>query len=172
MLEKERDAKHKAIHNEHVSWLMDQIENLQKENEKCEHNDARKQLIILTHHAPTDYRCIDPFSFNEVSIQMNFSHLEHLFQYPVCAWFFGHTHYNMECIVQSVLDATDSTHPEEEWNTIVASNQQGYLHRSICDRYQIDKVFQFPLKKLSCEVITYGRINILPFLDRAKNLVE
>jgi len=163
------------IHKEHVSWLMNEIEKIQNENDKCQTTESRKQLVILTHHAPTDYQCIDPAVTNEVSVQMNFCHLEHLFQYPVSAWFFGHTHYNMECVVESLLETDKKKEKEKEkvWHTILASNQQGYLHPKVSDGYQIDKVYELPVKKIDhYNVVTYEKINTFSFMKRLEILEQ
>jgi len=161
------------IHNEHVTWLMKEIEKIQMENETCPNEDQHKQLVILTHHAPTDYHCVDPRLIDPVSIQLDCCHLEHLFQYPVGAWFFGHTHYNMECVVQSVLEKKDKEKTNsKEWLTLVASNQQGYLHDDICDKYQADKVFSLPVKQSqNYEVVAHDKMDAFYSLSqRIQNL--
>ena len=80
------------LHEDHLKWIKKEIASAKRD---------KKKLIILTHHAPTSYKCIAPIERSEdVSFLMNFSSLEPMFKYPVIGWFFGHTHKNCDfCVI-------------------------------------------------------------------------
>ncbi len=122
---------------------------------------------------------------------MNFTNCEHLFQPPVIAWFFGHTHYNLDlfvkCDLKQIKDTengndknnNNNNNSEEKgddiWYVRIATNQQGYLHRGISDGYILDKVVKFPIeigKNNNIEVIDYSRMVTLPFIKRLSNISD
>ena len=101
-------------------------------------------MIILTHHAPTNFRSInldtnDPES-KPLAYGMNYESMERLFREPVIGWFFGHTHYNTDFLLRSESD--------ENWTVRIAANQQGYIAGHLADKAPADyldqKVIVFP----------------------------
>ncbi|ETO28989.1 hypothetical protein RFI_08138, partial [Reticulomyxa filosa] len=148
------------FHNEHVTWLMNELDQLQSENLKRQDDEEKqKQLMILTHHPPTDYPSADT-----ASSLLSCNHLEHLFQYPVCAWFFGHTRHNIEYIVQSASADTTSSTKQKEWNTVIASNKQGHLHPKITENYRTDKALHFLCNLLTTLAKLLPTKRLTPFL--------
>ena len=170
-----------SMYDEHLEFIIKECEKAKSEN---------KKVIVLTHHAPTDYKTIDPNYFNKISYLMNYTNIEHLLQPPVCAWFFGHTHYNMDIMVKcdlkkmidsedidNVNDTNELENKQEDnndlWYVRVASNQQGYLHRGVADGYILKKVIKFPIKfdpDDKIEVIDYSRLVTLPFINRLNDI--
>eukprot|EP01084_Bolivina_argentea_P211482 359748_1 len=179
------------IYDKHMQFILKQCENAKLNN---------KKIIMLTHHSPTDYKCIDPNYFNRMSYLMNFTNIEHLLQPPIIAWFFGHTHFNMDLLVKCNLKQMKDTENDIEmdndnnnekkenkineindknendiWYVRIATNQQGYLHRGIADRYILNKVIKFPIeieKNNDIEVIDYSRLVTLPFIKRLNNISD
>ena len=95
------------LHEEHVSWLKKEIELAKNEN---------KNVIILTHHAPTSKLCLPWQVKNNYAYELDScTNLEDLFDDNVLLWGFGHTHYNCDQIIK---------------NTRVVSNQLGYVRRT------------------------------------------
>ena len=127
------------LHEDHLKWIKKAI--------ACAKKD-KKKLIILTHHAPTSYKCIAPIELSEdVSFLMNFSSLESMFKYPVIGWFFGHTHRNCDFCVISEKGKIQ----KRKWQTRVASNQLGYYDDDKVSfeakAYSAYKMITFPLSK-------------------------
>lgn len=167
------------MYDKHLDFIMKQCEKAKLE---------KKKVIVLSHHCPTDYKTIDPNYFNEISYLMNYTNIEHLLQPPVTAWFFGHTHYNMDimvkCDMKQMKDSqseetktnnNDDNDDEEICYVRVSSNQQGYLHRGISDGYLLNKIIQFPIlydkdKDHDIEVIDYQRLVTLPFIKRLNQI--
>merc|ERR1711933_263374 len=125
-----------ALNDDHCKWIKEQIVLAKKD---------KMQLIILTHHAPTSYKCISPIERNEdVSFLMNFNSMEHMFKYPVIGWCFGHTHRNCDFCVVSESGKDKII----KWRTRICSNQLGYYEdgRFEAKDYSADKVIKFPMK--------------------------
>eukprot|EP01060_Flectonema_neradi_P038661 TRINITY_DN8192_c0_g1_i1.p1 TRINITY_DN8192_c0_g1~~TRINITY_DN8192_c0_g1_i1.p1 ORF type:complete len:296 (+),score=41.94 TRINITY_DN8192_c0_g1_i1:60-947(+) len=126
------------LHASHFKFIQNEIEN------------SDKPLIILTHHAPTAYKCIsvEESEQNDVIYRMNFTHLERFMSNKIAAWLFGHTHENVDVIVKSGADEF----------TRIATNQQGYVpFAGFSKRYQLTKEITFPVSPSDCpdiEVVT------------------
>jgi hypothetical protein len=72
------------IHNEDLAWIKSEVEN------------SALPVVILTHHAPS-MACSEPDIPPSDPISAAFcSSLEFLFEDPVVAWGFGHTHFPMD----------------------------------------------------------------------------
>ena len=71
---------------------------------------------------------------------MNYASMQHLFKKPLVGWFFGHTHFNTDFLLQSEGD--------EDWTVRIAANQQGYImgyHKDNAPKDYVDqKVIVFP----------------------------
>jgi len=94
---------------EQCNFIVDQIK-------KCK--QEQKRVVVVTHNAPLCKGVSDPKYENptdEITRHMNSAFatdLKHLMGAPIVAWFFGHTHYSSRLHFN---------------NTVIASNQLGYL---------------------------------------------
>ena len=102
-----------------------------------------KQVIILTHHAPTNFRSIHPDNDHiesPLAYGMNYASMESLLKKPLIGWFFGHTHHNTDFLLRSDED--------RDWTVRIAANQQGYImgyHKNKAPKdYADQKVIVFP----------------------------
>mmetsp|Transcript_18287 Transcript_18287/g.22470 ORF Transcript_18287/g.22470 Transcript_18287/m.22470 type:complete len:300 (-) Transcript_18287:108-1007(-) len=113
------------LHEKDVKWL--NIELNKAKNDK-------KNVIILTHHAPSDFACVDnAFIKYPIAYSTNYESMEYLFNKPVIGWFFGHTHRNTDIMVSN-----------NNWLCRIASNQQGYIYKQKSKYYMSSKVIHFP----------------------------
>lgn len=90
-----------AFHKRDVAWLQEQIDIAKK---------ANRELVVLTHHAPTPRNTIDPSDPVEL-LEMSATDLEDLLGPPIALWGYGHTHWSCD---QGLA------------GTRVVSNQHGY----------------------------------------------
>ena len=115
------------LHVSHAKFIQNEIET------------SEKPLIILTHHAPTAYKCLGPESLkqNDIRYRMNFTHFEKYMTSKCAAWCFGHTHCNTDVIIHSV---------EDDVYTRIVTNQQGYIPSTGMSKgYQVEKKITFPV---------------------------
>eukprot|EP01084_Bolivina_argentea_P252915 424684_1 len=100
------------MYDNQLKWIKHEIIRAKQDN---------KYLVILTHHAPTSYKCIHSTDERrEMGYKMCFTSLEHLCVSPVIGWMFGHTHKN--CDFTLVTNKTNGS----KWYSRIASNQLGY----------------------------------------------
>lgn len=103
--------------NDTNKWFEEQLQFIERQLDIVKKQE-NKRAIVVTHHAPLTKGVSDPKyenSTNEWTRQLNMAFgtdLSHLMGPPVIAWFFGHTHFSSRQCCR---------------NTIVASNQLGYL---------------------------------------------
>lgn len=98
-------------HEQHVDWLVQEIERVKEANERTAGVDGEKvKVVVLTHHAPSKFRCIHPEAAGIEEIC--YDDLEWMMEDPVVVWGFGHTHWSSDNIINS---------------TRVVSNQCGYI---------------------------------------------
>lgn len=69
-------------HQQHTSWLDEEIKKIQQENESSKQNGGTQlKVVVLTHHAPSRYSCIIPQE--EEIVEMNYGDVEWLMEDPV-----------------------------------------------------------------------------------------
>ena len=122
------------LHRDAVDFLEREMERARKDEQK---------VIILSHHAPTNYNSIHPetdYKSDALAYGMNYASMEYLFKAPLIGWFFGHTHFNLDML----LRCKDN----KDWTVRIASNQQGYImgyHKDKAPKdYSNEKVIVFP----------------------------
>jgi len=141
------------IYQDNLKWLKKELNQAK--------NDG-KYVIILSHHAPMDYLCVDPLNKEDpVSLSLEYSNLEYLFEPPLIGWFFGHTHYNCDYFVKlnkkkdfnmKLFDNKFENGYDDDdnyWFIRIATNQQGYLPTNELAKgleYTESKVICFPHK--------------------------
>ncbi|GAD98258.1 Ser/Thr protein phosphatase superfamily [Paecilomyces variotii No. 5] len=101
---------HLEAHRGDLAWLNDQVAQITMV-------EPQRKIVVFTHHSPTvDARAVDPNHANSPISSGFVSDLaaEECWRSPsVCAWAFGHTHYNCDFV-------------EEETRKRVIANQRGY----------------------------------------------
>ncbi|OJJ55558.1 hypothetical protein ASPSYDRAFT_158431 [Aspergillus sydowii CBS 593.65] len=105
---------HNAAHEKDVTWLLDEIRCVQRENEQVRNEIDKKSILVVTHHAPCLKRTSAPqhenspwrFAFG-TDILRNITDTS-----GIKAWAFGHTHFTTEFRENGVR---------------VVSNQRGYV---------------------------------------------
>ena len=124
------------FHDESIDFLSKELQRAKEDN---------KDVIILTHHAPTDYKTIYPEAdpkTNPIGYGMNYASMEQYFKKPLVAWFSGHTHSNCDYFVKS------NDKKEKDHLIRIASNQQGYIvgynKNNAPKDYSNNKIFVFP----------------------------
>ena len=144
-----------SFHKESVDFISRELKRAKEDN---------KDVIILSHHAPTDYDTIYPESNHEenpVGYGMNYSSMEYLFQKPLIGWFSGHTHYNCNYFVK-----TNDKHLIR-----IASNQQGYIvgynKNNAPKDYSVSNKIVFPSDHELNE-----KVKIIEFDEFKKSLVD
>ncbi|ELR14992.1 Ser/Thr phosphatase family superfamily protein [Acanthamoeba castellanii str. Neff] len=97
-------------HEQHVDWLVQEIERVKEANGVIAEPEEKVKVVVLTHHAPSKFRCISP---EDAGIEeICYDDLEWMMEDPVVVWGFGHTHWSSDNIINS---------------TRVVSNQCGYI---------------------------------------------
>ena len=148
------------LYENNIKWLKQELKRAKSD---------KKRVIILTHHAPTDYLCVDPDLKQEISNKenrklqtyymqfvTNYSNCESLFQEPLIGWFFGHTHHNCDFYIKCTKNKNKNKNNNKgikDWYVRVATNQQGYLLRSTrkTDDFSEAKVIAFDTNHLSSQ---------------------
>eukprot|EP01084_Bolivina_argentea_P187029 322255_1 len=142
-----------TLYDDQLKWIKSEIISAKKD---------KKYLIILTHHAPTSYKCISEIDrIDDIGFIMNFSCLEKLLKYPVISWCFGHTHKNCDFIVCSDIKNKNENDKQIKWLTRIVSNQLGY--------YDDDKLSFETNDYLGNKIITFPNImNVenIEYIDR------
>lgn len=92
-----------------------------------------KPCIVLTHHAPLscdEYATADPkYSFKMTNYAFH-NNLLHLFDFPIRAWLYGHTHYASSFKVNDIVVATNQLGYASEENNI-RFNSYAYLNLNL-----------------------------------------
>ncbi|KAH6662844.1 ser/Thr protein phosphatase-like protein superfamily, partial [Halenospora varia] len=104
---------HNADHESDLTWLRTQIEEIRKENEEVKTSEERKQILVVTHHAPSMQETARPEQVNNPwSSAFATDILKEGEWENVKLWVFGHTHFSTEF---------------EKFGVKVVSNQRGYV---------------------------------------------
>jgi predicted phosphohydrolase len=98
-------------HAEEVEWLKQEVEKIRQQNNESEH-EKKTKVVVLTHHAPSKWRCLEPQSRGTDFQHIEYDSLEDMFGDPIVVWGFGHTHWSSDNILNG---------------TRVVSNQCGYI---------------------------------------------
>lgn len=115
---------HSASHQADLAWLNDQVSEIVR-------TDPRRKIVVFTHHSPIarDPRAADPAHKNSPissAFATDLTDEECWKAEQVCAWAFGHTHYNCDFV-------------EERTGTRVVANQRGYYF-SQAKEFDLEKV--------------------------------
>eukprot|EP01063_Lacrimia_lanifica_P009850 TRINITY_DN16703_c0_g1_i1.p1 TRINITY_DN16703_c0_g1~~TRINITY_DN16703_c0_g1_i1.p1 ORF type:complete len:318 (+),score=117.89 TRINITY_DN16703_c0_g1_i1:171-1124(+) len=155
------------LHDDHRAWLEAELEAVKKEG---------KQAVVLTHHAPTDYKTMKGENVDDVNKAMHACHVEELFLPPCVLWCFGHTHHNMNCMVRCDRSTCDSDYESDDggdptWWTRLATNQLGYVHtHGASPGYAPAHVIPFPIAPDAAgdlEVVEYSQLALGSMLNAA-----
>jgi predicted phosphodiesterase len=103
-------------HNENTVWIAEQI---------LYARESKKELIVVTHHAPLTTNTSDPKYANNSLNTAFATDLMDLLCYPIKLWIYGHTHYNNLQKIGSL---------------ILTCNQRGYIDDTTY--FDPDKVFK------------------------------
>eukprot|EP01083_Nonionella_stella_P074804 203027_1 len=163
----EKESKIPLLTSINVNRFHDEaVQFLQAELNRAMEDD--KQAIILTHHAPTNYKSVHPATDHETNplgYGMNYASMEYLFKPPLLGWFFGHTH----CCCDFILKHLKSK--DEDWTVRIAANQQGYImgygKEYAPKEYSNEKVIVFPNGHEQNE-----NVPVIEFKDVEKHLVD
>lgn len=142
-----------GFHDASILWLKSELKKAKADG---------KQVIVLTHHAPTNVYCVsDIAKENKIGFSMNFSSLEYFFRESVIiGWFFGHTHYNCDFFVQKNRNSNDLIR--------IATNQMGYLPmKRMAPDYVDCKCIIFPN-----DDIRNDDVPVLTFAELKKKMVD
>ena len=97
---------YKEAHNEDVQWLSQQCSEIKTK-------EPHRRVIVLTHHAPSYINTSSP-KYGNSPINSAFATemtRRPLWDFPLVAWAFGHTHWNCDFVHKGVR---------------IVSNQRGY----------------------------------------------
>lgn len=68
------------------NWHQEQVDWIVKVTDEIRLKSPEQQVVVLTHHAPSSYRCLWPATRGDVIAKMQYDELEHLMKPPmVCA---------------------------------------------------------------------------------------
>jgi predicted phosphohydrolase len=95
----------KRWHREELEWILGEVEKVKRDKPDL-------KVVVLTHHAPSKWRCLEPFTRDRPHQFMTYTNLESHFGPPIVVWAFGHTHWSSDNIING---------------TRVVSNQYGYI---------------------------------------------
>jgi predicted phosphodiesterase len=101
------------LHKSELKWLEGEVEK------------SEKNIIVLTHHAPTYKNTCDAKYIGKSSNCVFMNNLDYLFSDKMKLWCYGHTHY---CNVQTIN------------GTLLASNQYGYRDEKL--NFKFDEVYE------------------------------
>eukprot|EP01089_Gocevia_fonbrunei_P011505 TRINITY_DN2488_c0_g1_i1.p1 TRINITY_DN2488_c0_g1~~TRINITY_DN2488_c0_g1_i1.p1 ORF type:complete len:185 (-),score=3.87 TRINITY_DN2488_c0_g1_i1:94-648(-) len=141
-----------AWHAEQVQWLKKKIN---------EHTEHKRQVVVLTHHAPSSFQCLWPNARDERQKYMQFDDLEDsLMGGSVKLWCFGHTHWSSDYIRNG---------------TRVVSNQMGYIMLKVdgitgSNRFEPEKVLS--LKDTQRYIDHWWQYAEDPLLKQERDLKE
>ena len=105
------------LHNQSVGWLKARLD-----------DEFQGETVVITHHCPSMHQGVQHprFPVNQITGAFH-SNLDYLIsREKMAAWFFGHTHFSCEVLINGVL---------------VASNQKGYPNEST-GNFSVDRVFE------------------------------
>jgi predicted phosphodiesterase len=107
-------ASHNAAYEDDLSWLKDQVAELQKESGRSpKKKQPKRRVFIITHHAPFTKKTSDPRHANNPWSSAFATDLLNGEDWPnVKLWMFGHTHFTTEFKKNGIK---------------VISNQRGYV---------------------------------------------
>jgi predicted phosphodiesterase len=107
-------ASHNAAYETDLSWLKNQVAELQKASESSpKKKSPERTTVIITHHAPSTQKTADPMHDNSPLTSAFATDLLNGEDWPnVKLWVFGHTHFTTEFKKDGIK---------------VVSNQRGYV---------------------------------------------
>jgi predicted phosphodiesterase len=104
---------HNVAHESDLNWLNDQVQAIQQQNKSRAKGEARRNVLVVTHHAPSMQETSCPRNVNNPwTSAFATDLLEDGNWGDVQVWVFGHTHFTTEF---------------EKYGIRILSNQRGYV---------------------------------------------